>query len=225
MDRTNIIKDRTNQRSDPVLMDLNILPERYRRKKVKPIMVLPWVLWIALVGLMYPMVTNLIQAQTAYHEAKTGFLTTQATVEAYQPLSEEMDSLQAQIDEANQTVEKIQSSLQEIKIDSPSWSEILSLIKNNTPRGVALSTIVQSGDQIVVEGSAKSYQLVLDMDETLKGVDRFSKVELQAINRAISEEPTPTPSETGEDKPIAPTPSYVYSFRFSIDINQEVTQP
>lgn len=225
MDRTNIVKNGTIQGSDPVLMDLNILPERYRRKRIKPIMVLPWLLWIALIGLMYPMVTNLIQAQMTFQEAKSDFLITQATVEAYQPMSDELDSLQAEIDEANQKAERIKSSYQDIRVDSPRWSEYLSLIKENTPRGADLTSVVQSGEQITVEGYAKSYQGVLDMNEMLRDVERFSKVELQSINRVANKEPTPTPPENGEENPAQPTPSFVYSFRFSIGIKQEVTQP
>lgn len=225
MDRTNVIKNRKDQIRDPVLLDLNILPERYRRKKIKPLMVLPWVLWIALIGLVYPMIMNLIQAQGTFQETKTEFLTTQATVEAYQPLTAELDALQAQIDEANQTVDNIKSSYQDIHIDSRHWSEILTLIKENTPQGTELTNVIQNGDQIAVEGYAKSYQMVLDMDGLLKKVEAFSKVELQAINRVVSKEPTPIPPETGEESPVVPTPTFVYSFRFSIDINQEVSQP
>lgn len=225
MDRTNVIKNRKDQGKDPLLIDLNILPERYRRKKITPLMVLPWVLWIASIGLVYPMIMNLIQAQATFQEAKTEFLTTQATVESYQPLAAELDALQAQIDEANQAVEDIKSSYQGINIESQQWSEILTLIKDNTPQGTEITNVVQNGDQIVVEGYAKSYQMVLDMDGLLKNVGCFSKIELQAINRVVSKQPTPTPSEAGEESLFVPTPSFVYSFRFSIDIKQEVTQP
>jgi Tfp pilus assembly protein PilN len=212
MGKPKTIEKNTDPYHRTPLIDLNVLPSRYRRKKIKPLHLLPWVLWVALLGLMYPVVANLVQAQMSFQQAKSKFQSVQASIEAYQPLAQEMESLQAEIETAHQTTEAIQRSYRDIKLDSPLWSEVLTFVTGNTPQGIKITNLVQNGDQILVEGNTDSYQRILEMDQTLKGVERFSNVELQSINQVNDEE-------------SAPNPPSVYQFQFSIEVNERAGQP
>ncbi len=53
------------------LFDLNILPLRHRRKKIKLVHILPWQILIILLGMLYPAGINALDAQAQFIQSKS----------------------------------------------------------------------------------------------------------------------------------------------------------
>lgn len=210
---------------DPNLIELNVLPQRYRRRRFQLLTVLPWVLWVLLLALLYPIGTRFIRTEESFQEASREFQQVQLTMQEYQPLAEEIESLQSELETVNEEAEKIRTSLEEIKVESPQWSELISLVHQETPLRVELDRISQGENQIFVSGLADTYRDILIMAENLNSHDEFTDAQLESITRVNLPQPTPQ-SESAENLPSpTTTPPTGYTFQITITISGEVTQP
>lgn len=206
------------------VLDINILPDRYRRKKIRLLSILPWLLLAILLALLYPAVFQALQAEEEFQESSQAYQAIQATVENYTSLENEIETLESDLEAANQQLESFSASYSDFQLQSTNRSEQLDLILSAKPPGITLGNLVQQGGEIILEGSADAYQLPLEMVETLQSLERFSIVELNAIQVVISEQAGSTPVPSEEEQP-PPTPTAVYTFQISIRSGDEEGQP
>lgn len=197
------------------VLDINILPDRYRRQKIRLLSILPWLLLVILLALLYPAVVQALQAEEEFQESSQAYQAIQATVESYSSMENEIETLETALEAANQQLESFSASYGNFQLQSTDRSEQLDLILSAKPPGITLGNLVQQGSEIILEGTADAYQLPLEMVETLQSLERFSSVELNAIQAVISEEAGSTPVPGEEEQP-PPTPAPGYTFQISI---------
>jgi Tfp pilus assembly protein PilN len=195
------------------LFDINILPQRYRRRKIRFINILPWLVFLLLLGALYPSGITAMGAQSEFrlHQRKLNGL--QSLIETYQSTAGEMESLQTEIDLQIERRDQILSSYQGLDLKGSNWSRILFLIEENAPVGILWTQITQKDGEIRLDGIANSYPTVLSLRDSLKKIDGIIRIQIDSIDQILEESPAIISSETGEDNQPASiqTPSYHFT--------------
>ncbi|MCJ7734631.1 MAG: hypothetical protein MUP11_08780, partial [Anaerolineales bacterium] len=84
------------------VFDINILPERYRRKKIRLVAVLPWLLFLVFLTALYPSLLIAQEAQSNFKRSQFQVAVLQTSLETYQSAANEMTALQDEIDVATE---------------------------------------------------------------------------------------------------------------------------
>ncbi len=195
------------------LFDINILPQRYRRKRIRLVSILPWFMFIVLFGLLYPSGIMALEAQAQFKRSQIDLAQVQSVLQSYQSSAEQVDFLENEIEEAYQLRDQITASYQGIDLTGTHWSDTLFSIKGVIPEGISLTLITQQDNQIFLEGISTSYPIILDLVEKLNGLDAVQRVQIEFVTQIIEEEPAVVVVETGdESQPIrSKSPSYSFS--------------
>ena len=197
------------------LFDINILPDRFRRKRLSLANVLPWLILVVLLGTIYPTWQLASQAQTTFQGQRLSLAQIQAEFDLYQTNTQEQEDLQAQIDSALAQKEALIESYGGLEFSTVPWSPTLYQINQVLPGGVSWSQIAQRDQSIQLEGVSPEYMLVIDLMNSLRGVEGLESVEINSIE-VIDPEAFSTPSEeTG----AAPT---IYKFSIVALTTEEV---
>lgn len=231
LNRTQNLNKTTQDSPDPVLIDLNILPPRHRQRRIRFMTILPWVLWVILLALLYPVGRRFLEVEGDFRTTRLAYQQVQSTRESYQPRAEEINALETEIAQVDSVKENIQSSLENIQVESPLWSELISRVRQETPTRIDLVSVVQEEDQLLVSGLSKTYQDVLEMEDNLKDNEAFAAVHIESISETQINQPTPTAVPTdqtgevsGQPQPT-PTPLLGYAFQISIQVDEGGIQP
>jgi Tfp pilus assembly protein PilN len=210
-----------NYQQKTKLNDLNVLPDRHRRSKLQPLVILAFLIWAVLLGLLYPAGRNFLQNQRDFSQAQAEFNQLQEEIDDYQSVEDRLENLQTEIDDTQAESQQIRDRYSEINLETVSWSGILFSITAEIPPGVILDQINQSNTRVEISGSAASYQLVLDLEDNLKTIPEFARVEIDRIqflrqieNLAEGEQP---PEGFDEDFP--------YLYNLVLDTQGEELQP
>jgi len=205
------------------LLDINILPDRFRRKKLTIIGLLPWLLLFVLLGTIYPTYQLAVQSQSTFQEKRLALTRVQADLDFYQTSSQEQADLQSQLDNAQTQKAAIIESYGGLQLSNKKWSPTLFQINQLLPDGASWIQISQQNDTIRLDGVAPEYLLVIDLLDSLNNLDNLGSVEIDSIER-IDTEQVPAPTvEDGEDVVSSTEGSpTIYSFTFLIETSGEV---
>ena len=207
------------------LFDINILPQRFRRKKISVGIVLPWLLFLVLLGLLYPSGIMALKSQAFFNQSEIELAQVQTTLDSYQSAANELEELEAEIEEMYQFRDQIIESYQGINFQSTKWSGTLFLIDENAPEGITWTLISQQGNEIRLEGISLSYSTILELGEILQGLDGIQNVQIDTIDQVIIEESGTVLPEGGEDTQPLPTPSPSYTFTILAYTSEEEGLP
>ncbi len=201
------------------LFDINILPERYRRKKFRPVAILPWLLLILFLAALYPSVLIAREAQSTFTRSQLEVSNLQTSLESYQSAAVKLAALQEEINLQVQQKEQIQSSYQGLDLKGSNWSPTLFRVVQNAPDGISLTSVTQQDQEILLEGTAAAYPQVLEYLDSLSSLEEFSAVQIEAIDQIIVDPLTLVPADpAGENLPAASPPaSYTFSLLVSLD--------
>jgi Tfp pilus assembly protein PilN len=186
------------------LFDINILPQRYRRKRIRLVNILPWLLFIVLLGLLYFSGILALEAQAQFKQSQIDLAQVHSALENYQTSAEQVESLENEIEAAYLLRDQITDSYLGFDLTGTHWSNTLFSIKGIIPEGISLSLITQQDNQILLQGISNSYPIILDLVEKLNGLDSVQSVQIESAAVEI---------ETGdESQPVrSKDPSYSFS--------------
>ena len=205
------------------LFDINILPPRYRRKKLTLIGVLPWLLLFVLLGTIYPTYTLAAQSQRAFQDSRLALAKVQADLDFYQSNSQEQEDLQSRIEDAQARQEAIRQSFGGLQFSTLKWSPTLFRINQLLPEGMSWVQISQQDQNIRLEGVSTEYQLVIGLRDTLSNIASLDSVEIDTIEKIETEEtPVPAPAEEEEGTTAGEEPAALYRFTILADLVGEV---
>ena len=189
------------------LFDINILPQRYRRKRIRLVSILPWLLFIILLGLLYFSGILALEAQAQFKRSQIDLAQVQSALGNYQSSAEQVESLENEIEAAYLLRDQITDSYQGFDLTSTHWSDTLFSIKGIIPKGISLTLITQLDNQILLQGNSNSYPIILGLVEKLNGLDSVQSVQIESVTRIIEI------LETGdESQPVrSNNPSYSFS--------------
>ncbi len=195
------------------LFDINILPQRYRRRKIRFINILPWLVFLLLMGTLYPSGITAMGAQSEFRLSQRKLNGLQSLLENHQGAAGEMESLQTEIDLQIERRDQILSSYQGLDLTGSKWSSILFLIEKNAPAGILWTQITQKDGEIRLDGIANAYPTVLSLRDSLEKIEGIIRVQIDSVDQILEDSPVIPPSEAGEDNQPASiqTPSYHFT--------------
>lgn len=180
------------------LLDINLLPDRYRRRWPAPATVLAWLVAVALLGALVLSYRTYRSAHLEYQEQRAGHEAAQQQLEAEDSLAEDLNALRADIEAAQQEAATLQRSANALAIQEISWGTTLSSILELAPDGLDVNSVGQSEDTVGLQGTAEAYYLPLVYAAALSNSHPEALVTVQEIHVLVpqaEQEPTPTPSE------------------------------
>jgi len=196
------------------LFNINILPERYHPKRLRLVAVLPWLLLILLLASLYPSVIMALEAKNSFNQINSEMVQIQASMEVYQSASDEADRFVSEIEAAKMHRDQILDSYQGIDLPGTNWNDSLFEIEEITPSGISWIQISQEENEIHLDGIAITYQIVLDLVDSLTSMDTAKSVQIETIDQIVEEEIVFIPPEGGEE--ILPVPTSLPSYSFTI---------
>jgi Tfp pilus assembly protein PilN len=200
-------------------LDLNLLPQRYRPRRITLKDTLPWVLALILTATVFPVSKLFVTTTARLAILETEYDRLQAELEAYDPMLEEAAALEDGITSAELTIDSIQGAYSEITIQNIVWGEVLGQIVRLQPEGVELLVLDQSGDQLAISGQAQTYRSPLQFLEAILQSPGFLAGEVEAIFRLTPAEVEANPdSETeSESPPVEPEPGYGFEILLQVE--------
>lgn len=186
--------------------DFNILPERYQRRKIRLVALLPWMLLLIFIAALYPSILLAQETQTVLNQAKLEVTTLKTSLETYQSAANEMTALQDQIDITTEQRDQILDSYQGIDLQGSNWSPTLFKINNTIQESIILTSVYQQDQEINLEGIANTYQGILDLKSRLTDMGEFSDVRIETIEQIIIDPSEVVVVNTEDGQPPLPPP-------------------
>ncbi len=194
------------------VFDINILPERYRRNKIRLVAVLPWLLFLVFLTAIYPSLLIAQEAQSNFKRSQFQVAVLQTSLETYQSAANEMTALQDEIDIATERRDQIVASYQGIDLQGSNWSPALFRIEKNVPDGISWTSVVQQDQEIYLEGIVDTYQGILDLQDILSGLGEFSIVKIDSVDQVLIDQAETVVASTEDGQPLTTlSPSYTFS--------------
>lgn len=198
-----------DQQSQPPI-DLNILPEQYRRRVVSPIIMLFWVIAIALFVLCVP--TFIFQQ---YNRRRAGELSlqlsqAQSTLRALRTPGPTVVALSNELERKQRALEALQTLQPTLAMRRNDWPSIFETILSYDPQHIDVRELIQDVTDLRLGGLATSQDEVLNYANFLDRSGVFQQVIVQSIERATEVPPPETPGVTATGVPTGvvatPTP-------------------
>ena len=199
------------------MIDLNILPERYRKRKLTLAVARPWMFLLAYTLLLIPIIRLYTEANLELKRVESDLASVQSSLDEYQPLAEEKDALEAQIEEVVRQAGEIEAATHSATIQEIVWSNVLNDILRIAPAGVELTIVDQGGYEMVIVGVAENHWLPISLADDLEVSGLFTRVIVNALVRLNP--PDPSAGET-----IEPAPPPEYEFEITLSLGGEVEE-
>jgi Tfp pilus assembly protein PilN len=186
--------------SEPI--DLNLLPEKYGRRRLRLASVLPWLLAVAVILVLAPNYQRLTQANTQIAILEADLVGVQEALSARNPVGVEAEELRATLDQVLARIDEIEGAYEAVAPQQVVWAGVLRAIEEAIPEGVDLTSLSQTDRQITLAGTASDHTKVQILKANLENSGFFSSVTIQSVVAL----PTPTPTPTSTPAPT-PTPT------------------
>lgn len=216
------------------LLDVNLLPARYRRARVSWSSVLAWLALIALFGLLVPSYQQWQSASARLNTERQALAQTQAEMEAMDPNAEARAKLQEQIDDAYSHAADLRTAASSISIQDVQWGTTIALIQAAGVKDLRLTEVLVDGGTVNLNGDAKSYSLPLDYAAALRSNGEFPSVIVESISKfELSPEQqaelaggtVSAPSEVETAAESGAEPVFRYAFEISVVVREPALAP
>lgn len=221
------------------LLDINVLPDRYKPRRISFTVVLAWLLLVVLVGLLYLSFQRFEAGTQQLAAQQLRFQTAQEALQAAEVQPAELEELQADIDSLIAQGDELEDVLSQVNIQWVQWGPLLADAAEMTPENVVLTALEQNDNEITLSGLASAYQDPIDYRDSLMASGLGAQVQLLSVTRVeLDAEPavvvaTPTvESDEPEAAPIQQTDRFAYEFQLLLTLpepsvatqSSEVTQ-
>jgi Tfp pilus assembly protein PilN len=208
----------SSRRSGYPSIDINILPDRYRPRRISWRSARLWMLALSFLLMAYPAARLYYQTASFDNAALQRLTDVRTALRAYKPLAEEKSALEAQIEENNQQSAEIEAAHATMSIQSDPWSELLQQIINTVPAGIDLTMLDQAADQVSIVGLAADHRLPLTFSDALAATGSFKSVTVNSIVRRALASPT-------DGQPASSPAPEVFEFEMTLSLHGEETSP
>ncbi len=190
-------------------IDINILPQVYRKRRLSLSALRPWLLMVAFALTLVPTLQFYSEASLELNRVEGSLEEVQAALDDYKPLAEEKSALEAKIEEALHQASEIESATESATIQEIVWSDILQNIIRIAPAGIELTVIDQLGYEVVIVGISEGHSLPMSYADDLMGSGLFTSLVVDSIVQIKESEAIPGESPTVESPPV-------YEFEMSL---------
>jgi len=203
------------------LLNLNVLPERHRPRRLNWPTLAAWGLVVLLVSLLYPSYLQFEQAGRALDNQRADLAQVRLDLTAAQALPQQQERLNAEIILAEANLADLEQALHQLSIQTVSWGPVLEQAVALAPDGISLEQVRQSAGEVSLVGVSRSYPLPLAYAEALRTAQLFDGVSVQSIDRLGPEDEVA--GQLAESAAGIETPGLAY--RFSIHAFIEIAAP
>lgn len=209
------------------MIDFNLLPSRYRARKLSLTAMRPWLFLITSILVF-------VLARYQYSIAHSGFQSVgrdlekvQAELDNYQPLIAQKDALDVHINSIKDEIFEIEAAYQFVAIQTVEWSDIINRVIENAPAGLDFTSVFQSTDELVLRGVTEDYHLPLTFSEELEAMGLSPSVSVESIVQVAPAETEEAEIEGVEEvsEPLAVIETEgppQYEFEIILDFNSEL---
>lgn len=199
--------------SAPRLMDINILPARYRRRRLNWRSALPWLVSGALALLLIPSGYLFISTSAQFRQAQVALSLSQEDLEAHQPFIEDREALAVELEQLRTQSAQIKAAAQNAVIQEVRWGEVLGAVLAAQPEGIEVDGLDQSEREVLISGSARDHRLVLAFGDRLAESGRIESISINSIEQHSAPPQEDVGGEAQEENPW-------YSFEISAEIRR-----
>ena len=210
--------------AEPIRLDLNFLPERYRGPRLRLSVLRPWLFLVSFGLLLIPSVQLMGRHLGALTAVQSAFETVSAELEAYQPLADERAELEGRISSAEAQASAIEAAYQIINIHRVTWSDLVPRILASVPDGLALTLVNHSAEEVILEGLATQYGLPSAFADSLQELPDFRAVIIQSVQLLLPEEKPAVELEAEGESPAEPPVLYRFQITLQFPVI-EVAEP
>jgi len=184
-----------------IAVELNFLPDQYRRRGLRILTALrPWLFLACFALLLIPSAQLFRRHALELATVEIDLAAVSETLEGYQPLADERSQFEARVSSAEVQLVGIQAAYDTINIRNVTWSAMVPLILDQVPAGVELTLVSQSDEEVVLEGVAESYPLPSVLADNLEALNQFETVTIQSVVLVPQGQP---PAAAAEETPAA----------------------
>ena len=203
------------------MFDINILPERYRKRKLTLWTALPTILLLLLLAAIYPAYLRAVSAQDAFTESRDSLNQVQASFDTYLSSNEDMVALEAEIAAEKELQDQIISSYGGLEVSGQKLSPTLYAIMGLTPESIRWLSISELEGVYRLEGVAADYPQIIELLESLRTITDFDQVEISSVEEWLTDdpaiEPVEDPESNQEEEDLSP-----FKFVIQASLNGEV---
>ena len=209
--------------SGPALViDLNFLPERYRRRKLTLKALRPAFFALGFALLLIPLSQYWNGSRNRLLLVEAALERVQSELQDYEPLAEERTRLETRIEAAHAASAEIQAAYDTVNIQNVTWNQMISRSLTVVPNGIRIERVSQSGDELVFEGTAEAYALPSAFADNLRDLGDYGEVIIHSIARIEPQEAEEIleaeaeSEEEAEGEPVAGEELIPPAYRFEI---------
>ncbi len=205
-----------------LVIDLNFLPERYRRHKLTLKAMRPALFALGFALLLIPLSRYWTESRSRLLLIEDALARVQAELQGYEPLAEERTQLETRIESAQAASAEIQAAYETVNIQNTTWNRLILRSLAAVPARARIDRLAQSGEEVVFEGIAEAYALPSIYADSLRGLGDYGEVIIQSITRIEQEEAeamlaAEAEKEEGEERDTVEGQASVFpAYRFQI---------
>jgi Tfp pilus assembly protein PilN len=186
--------------SGPSILDINILPPRYRRRGLNWRAALPWLICVALGLLLLPSVYLLTASFSEHVQALEAVSQAEQSLESHQVFIEDREMMITELEQLRMQSAQIKAAAQSAVIQEIRWGDVMGAILDAQPEAVELTALNQNENEVLISGSAADHTLVLTLGERLTESTLIRAITVNSIEQYY-----PSPSngagDGGESRP------------------------
>jgi Tfp pilus assembly protein PilN len=212
--------DRGSRRAS--MLDLNVLPSRYRRPRLRWAAVAPWLSLLGLIILVYPIFQWFLTTNQGFSFVARDLDHQRATQILLETPSGTEAALRSEIAEVQAETDRLQSAVQSIDLQKVAWGDVIRYVIGQAPGGALVTQVSGQGSGLVLNGQATTYPIALVYAQRLKDSGRFVSVQVDVISQTPETSPTPTAVPTRTTRASTPAssnaPEAQHPFAFTITL-------
>jgi Tfp pilus assembly protein PilN len=186
--------------TQPNLLDINILPSRYRRRRLT---------WRAILLGLTPLLFALLLSASGYlwldtsarlQQQQEALRRAQAALDEYQPLLDQQEDMAAQLEGIRTQSDQIHEAVANASLRDLHWSEALELIVRTIPEGVEITNIDLSESEVSISGNASDHMLPLSLADLLFQSPLIADITINSIEEFLPQR-SDDGAEQGDEAP------------------------
>lgn len=182
----------------PDFIDVNILPEQYRPRKLPRRVILLSLIAVILAVLILPLWLVSASMRGGAASLETEVQSVQGDLARVSTPLPEVQELMNKLDQIQQSGSELEEAQATLAAERPDWPAVMAAIGNYNPDELSLDSLAQTNSQITLNGRAIDRSVVMAYADDLQASDLFSSVDVQSISSVETPfvAPTITPEVT-----------------------------
>ena len=171
-------------------LDLNILPDQYRRRKPSAESFRLGILFLSFTLILVPVLQLYGNARHDLKRVQGDILQAETDLERFSAVSAEREALQARLDHAVRRATEIEAAYSNVAILRVDWSTTLNTVTRLIPLSAELKELNQFDDEVLVSGIATDYTQPLDYLQRLRVSGLFEIAAIEMVEKIEPDEDT-----------------------------------